>query len=84
MFYTAKPKRRWLRACIIACAVVAVAGGIFAAGFSAGRQADTAQEDVSVSQKSGALLNRDAPPPYLLQDVDFGLFWDVWRIAKGK
>lgn len=32
----------------------------------------------------GKILDRERLPPYLLADVDFGLFWQVWDLVKHK
>lgn len=84
MFYTARPKRKWLRSFIGVYGALAVVGGIFFFGFYIGRQTGAGARSNYFSTGEGSVLNREAPAPYLLQDVDFGLFWDVWRIVKEK
>ena len=33
---------------------------------------------------TGQVYNRNTPPPYILKDVDFGAFWDVWQTVKTR
>jgi carboxyl-terminal processing protease len=44
------------------------------------------QNGVSLSseKKEGRVLNKEELPSYLSKDVDFKLFWDVWKIVKEK
>ncbi len=32
----------------------------------------------------GKVVNRDAQPDFLLKDVDFGMYWQLWNIIKDK
>lgn len=53
-------------------------GGAFF-GYRGGKQAQISPQD-----NGGKILNKEQQPPYLLENVDFKLFWEVWSMMKDK
>lgn len=81
MFYTEKPKSKLTRRFLGLCIIVAVIVLSFAGGWYWGvKHTDKGFGLV----ESGEVENKDLPPPYLLQDVDFRMFWQVWNFVKEK
>lgn len=60
---------------IVAAVLLIFVGGAFA-GFRAAESSE--------ARAGGTVENRETLPPYLLQNVDFKLFWDVWSLVKEK
>jgi carboxyl-terminal processing protease len=54
--------------------------GVFFSGFSLGKNENSAFSSIA----EGKVLNKEASPPYLLRDVDFKFFWEVWKIIQEK
>ncbi len=63
--------------------IIALAGSFYG-GFQVGRQQKEIVTTSSENQeKGGEVSNLERPAPtYLGKDVDFNLFWDVWRKVK--
>ncbi len=62
--------------------VIALIGGSFYGGFIYGEKQPYRPSEVATEQ-SGAITNSDKPAPeYVGKDVDFALFWDVWKRVK--
>lgn len=59
---------------------------VFSLGFGVGTQSiTTANGNHILNDDSGKVLNKDKKrPEFLSDDVDFGLFWDVWDILANK
>lgn len=53
-------------------------GGVFF-GYQGGQQAQ-----IIPQTNGGKILNKEQLPPYLLENVDFNLFWEVWNIMRDK
>lgn len=66
--------------------IVAVVAGSFFGGYRYGRQAVTLPLKIApASQEGGRVVNAQKPlPDHLSKDVDFDLFWDVWKRAKSE
>ena len=60
----------------------------FAIGYGTGLEMGKKNLSVTVTApdaSSGTIANKDEPPPtYLSKDVDFRLFWDIWRLIKER
>lgn len=54
--------------------------GSFLGGFILGQK----NIPIQLGQTGGNVVDTNAPPPYLLKDVDFNLFWQVWKIVQDK
>lgn len=81
MFYSEKPKSKFLRRFIWVYLVFAFLCVSFLGGLYVGARRYSAG---ALSLEGGKVKNKDAPAPYLLQDVDFNLLWEVWNIAKER
>ncbi|MDP3244574.1 MAG: S41 family peptidase [bacterium] len=78
MFYKQKTnfiKRFTVVYLLLAVLMVSFLGGALF-GFKNGKQARI--------KAGGDVLNQKKLPPYLLQNTDFSLFWDVWKMTKEK
>ncbi|MAF13848.1 MAG: peptidase S41 [Parcubacteria group bacterium] len=74
-----KPKSKFPKRFLISYSFIVVLALIFTIGFVAGRLSG----DGSSSQaQAGEILNSDAMPDYLTEDVDFRQFWEVWEYVK--
>lgn len=81
MFYSEKQKSKFTRRFLGLCIVVAVIVLSFSGGLYFGsHRADSGL----VNSGGGEVESKDLPPPYLLQDVDFKMFWEVWHFVKEK
>jgi carboxyl-terminal processing protease len=57
--------------------------GVFIAGFFVGTKSNPFTKTFFAVGKS-QVLSTDSPPPYLLQDVDYNLYWEVWQTVKDR
>lgn len=79
MFYS-KSRSHFIRRFLVTYVVIVAFLLIFLGGTFLGyKSGQTVQPKLG-----GEVLNQTELPPYLLQNVDFGLFWDVWKIVKDK
>lgn len=78
MFYN-KPKSHFIKRFFVTYLIIIAFLFTFLGGTFVGYQSRQAKPETG-----GEVINRGQLPPYLLEDVDFNLFWDVWKIAKGK
>lgn len=53
-------------------------GGTFF-GYRGGKQVQ-----ITPQESGGKILEKEQLPPYLLENVDFNLFWEVWSMMKDK
>lgn len=83
MFYTGRKKTRFTQRFLSVYAVVGLLVIVFIFGVYAGSKNKTF---VKIGQPSagGEITNKNSAPPYLLEDVDFDLFWKVWNITKDQ
>ncbi|MEK7606679.1 MAG: S41 family peptidase [Patescibacteria group bacterium] len=79
-FYQRNPKNIFFKRFLAVYGLLAVLLLVFVGGAWVGASAPK----VSAQGSGGKVEQRDALPPYLLQDVDFKLFWDVWSMVKSK
>jgi len=56
--------------------------GSFIFGLISGRQTYKVVNDSSLSEKQGNVFNKKEKPEFLSKDVDFGIFWDSWKIIE--
>lgn len=64
-------------------AVASLASGVFLGRNLFGKNNEN--QAAGQSENLGELKNKDGKiPEYLSQDVDFNLFWDTWKLVKGK
>lgn len=82
MFYTGRPKSKFLKRFVGGYLFIGVLVLTFLGGIFVGRRAPGAIPPVGTA--GGEVQGKAELPAYLLQDVDFDLFWEVWNIAKGK
>lgn len=80
MFYVERRKTRFAQKFLSFYAVVALLGVVFVGGLYLG----STYLKRSPSLMDGEVTGKETIPPYLLQDVPFDLFWDVWNITKDK
>lgn len=59
---------------------VSCLSGMFAAGFVVGRVHDVR----GATPTSQTIANMGSLPPFAMKDVDFAMFWDVWKLAKAQ
>ena len=79
-FYQRNPKNIFFKRFLAVYGLLGVLLLVFVGGAWVGASAPK----VSAQGSGGKVGQRDALPPYLLQDVDFKLFWDVWSMVKSK
>lgn len=60
---------------------MAVAGLTFLSGLYMGSRAPQRPRHIP-AESNGKVIGDEKTPPYLLQDVQFDLFWDVWNLVK--
>jgi carboxyl-terminal processing protease len=53
---------------------------VFSGGFIAGRVPSVN----GAAPTSDTIANMGALPPFTMKDVDFNMFWDVWKLAKSQ
>ncbi|MBI2551930.1 PDZ domain-containing protein [Candidatus Uhrbacteria bacterium] len=83
MFYTARPKSKLVRK-FISSAIVAVFIAVsFIFGWSVGRKSGT-PATTAMEAEGGLVQGKNSPAQYLLQDVNFDLFWEVWDMVKDR
>lgn len=80
MFYPTLKKTRIWKRFLGGYAVVVLLALVFLGGLYVGKSWPAP----NVASSGGKIENQDAPPPYLLQNVDFNLFWEVWNLVKDK
>lgn len=57
--------------------------GVFTAGLFIGASSNPLMKTIFKVGKS-QVLGKDSPPPYLLQDVNYNLYWEVWNTVKER
>jgi carboxyl-terminal processing protease len=57
--------------------------GVFSAGLFIGASTNPLLKSIFTVGQS-QILGKDSRPPYLLQDVNYDLYWDVWNTIKEK
>ena len=71
--------RRFFYITAIVYAVVMFVGAGFAGGVMVEKRAQSVAEK---EKRAGQVLNKNAPPTFLGQDVDFQQFWNIWQKAR--
>jgi len=57
--------------------------GVFIAGLFIGASSNPLMKTIFTVGKS-QVLGKDSQPPYLLQDVSYDLYWEVWNTVKER
>lgn len=83
MFYAGRPKSKFLKKFVLLYTVVAFVLAAFIFGLYVGGKSQSAPQSLP-DFEGGSLEGKGAPPKYLLQDVNFNLFWEVWDIVKDR
>ena len=79
MWYT-KKHSPILRGFILMYGMISALALVFVLGLVMGRRTVSRVE----APTGGQVENQEAPPSYLLENVDFKLFWEVWNLVKDK
>lgn len=82
MLYIGQRKTNFIKRFLSLYISILILAGVFAVGFYIGGHYSAPERDKSV--EGGEVVDKDELPAYLLQDVDFELFWDVWNRTKEK
>ncbi|MBI4135507.1 S41 family peptidase [Candidatus Uhrbacteria bacterium] len=83
MFYTPQREKFFARRFVWSYVSLAFLIVVFLGGYYIGANKQAPSSSL-ISGAGGEVKDKDSLPPYLMQDVDFDLFWDVWNIARER
>ncbi|OGL65628.1 hypothetical protein A3B21_03125 [Candidatus Uhrbacteria bacterium RIFCSPLOWO2_01_FULL_47_24] len=81
MFYIQPKKSKVLRRFVTLYSILILIGISFLGGLYIG---GTKLQSKGAITEGGSVKGKTEVPPYLLKDVDFDLFWDVWNTVKDQ
>lgn len=83
MFYRERPRSRFFKRFTSFYIIAILIALSFISGLYVGGKQDTPRLTVP-EVEGGSVEGKNSPPKYLLQDVNFDLFWEIWDMAKDR